>query len=60
VTIQGDFTSLSITKRLRDYPTDLLSSSLDQRRISFKLNPSLISSEIAPPPSVKSPTILLG
>ncbi len=58
VTIEGDFTSLSITKRLRDYPTDLLSSPLDQRRIAFKLNPSLISSEITPPPSVKLPSRL--
>ncbi|MCW5318495.1 high-affinity nickel-transporter [Nostoc sp. KVJ3] len=54
VPIQGDFTSLSITNRLRDYPAELLSSPLDQRRISFKLNPSLTSSEQAPPPSVKS------
>ncbi|MEH2199576.1 nickel/cobalt transporter [Nostoc sp.] len=54
VPIQGDFTSLSITNRLRDYPNDLLSSPLDQRRISFKLNPSLTSSEQAPPLSVKS------
>ena len=54
VPIQGDFTSLSITNRLRDYPTDLLSSPLDQRRIDFKLNPSLTSSQQAPPPGVKS------
>ncbi|WP_375501047.1 nickel/cobalt transporter [uncultured Nostoc sp.] len=54
IPIQGDFTSLSITNRLRDYPTELLSSPLDQRRISFKLNPSLTSSEQAPPPFVKS------
>ncbi|MBW4613113.1 MAG: sulfite exporter TauE/SafE family protein [Desmonostoc vinosum HA7617-LM4] len=54
VPIQGDFTSLSITNRLRDYPTELLSSPLDQRRISLKLNPSLTSSEQAPPRSVKS------
>ncbi|MEH1909999.1 MAG: sulfite exporter TauE/SafE family protein [Nostoc sp.] len=54
VPIQGDFTSLSITNRLRDYPTELLSSPLDQRRIDFKLNPSLTSSEKAPPPAVKS------
>ncbi|MEA5621438.1 nickel/cobalt transporter [Nostoc sp. UHCC 0251] len=53
VPIQGDFTSSSITNRLRDYPTDLLSSPLNQRRISFKLNPSTISSEQAPPASVK-------
>ncbi|BBD65059.1 high-affinity nickel-transporter [Nostoc commune NIES-4072] len=54
IPIQGDFTSSSITNRLRDYPTELLSSPLDQRRIDFKLNPSLTSSEQAPPPSVKS------
>ncbi len=54
VPIQGDFTSLSVSNRLRDYPTELLSSPLDQRRIYFKLNPSLTSSEQAPPPSVKS------
>ncbi|MHC5676257.1 nickel/cobalt transporter [Nostoc sp.] len=54
VLIQGDFTSLSITNRLRDYPTELLSSPLDQRRISFKLNSSLTLSEQAPPMSVKS------
>ncbi|OYD87690.1 high-affinity nickel-transporter [Nostoc sp. 'Peltigera membranacea cyanobiont' 213] len=54
VTIQGSFTSNSITNRLRDYPTELLSSPLDQHRIDFKLNPSLTSSEQAPPPEVKS------
>ncbi|AVH66257.1 nickel/cobalt transporter [Nostoc sp. 'Peltigera membranacea cyanobiont' N6] len=54
VTIQGSFTSNSITNRLRDYPTELLSSPLDQRRIDFKLNPSVTSSEQAPPPEVKS------
>ncbi|WP_375468862.1 nickel/cobalt transporter [uncultured Nostoc sp.] len=54
VPIQGDFTSSSITNRLRDYPTDLLSSPLDQRRIDLKLNPSLTSSQQAPPPGVKS------
>ena len=54
VPIQGDFTSSSITNRLRDYPTDLLSSPLDQRRIEFKLDPSLTFSQQAPPPGVKS------
>lgn len=54
VPIESNFTSSSITNRLRDYPTELLSSPLDQRRISFKLNPSLTSSEQAPPPGVKS------
>ncbi|ACC85100.1 nickel/cobalt transporter [Nostoc punctiforme] len=54
VPIQGDFTSSSITNRLRDYPNELLSSPLDQRRISFNLNLSLTSSEQAPPLLVKS------
>ncbi|WP_298911455.1 sulfite exporter TauE/SafE family protein [uncultured Nostoc sp.] len=54
VPIQGDFTSSSITNRLRDYPTDLLSSPLDQRRIEFRLDPSVTSSQQAPPPGVKS------
>ncbi|MEH2465973.1 nickel/cobalt transporter [Nostoc sp.] len=54
VPIQGDFTSSSITNRLRDYPTDLLSSPLDQRRIDFKLNSSVTSNQQAPPPEVKS------
>ncbi|MEH2046154.1 nickel/cobalt transporter [Nostoc sp.] len=53
IPIQGDFSSLSITNRLRDYPTELLSSPLDQRRIDFKLNSSLTSSQQAPPASVK-------
>jgi hypothetical protein len=47
VPIQGNFSSNSITNRLRDYPTELLSSPLDQRRISFKLNPSLTSNIIS-------------
>lgn len=54
VPIQGDFTSSSITNRLRDYPNDLLSSPLDQRRISFQLNPLLASDQQALPPSVES------
>jgi len=39
VPTQGNFTSSSVTNRLRDYPNDLLTSPLDQRRISFELNP---------------------
>jgi ABC-type nickel/cobalt efflux system permease component RcnA len=40
VPLQGDFTSSSISQRLTDYPNDLLSSPLNQRHISFKINPS--------------------
>ncbi|MEH2292170.1 nickel/cobalt transporter [Nostoc sp.] len=54
VPIQGDFTSLSISNRLRDYPTELLSSPLNQRRIDFKLNPSVTLNQQPPLPSVKS------
>ncbi len=54
VPVQGNFNSNSISNRLKDYPNDLLSSPLDQRRVSLKLNPSLISSEQILPPSVKS------
>ncbi len=39
VSIQGDFKTESITKRLTDYPTDLLSSPLNQRQLSVDVNP---------------------
>ncbi|MCC5638307.1 sulfite exporter TauE/SafE family protein [Nostoc sp. CHAB 5844] len=48
IPVQGDFTSFSISDRLRNYPNNLLSSPLDQRRISLKLNPSVASSEQTP------------
>ena len=43
VPIGGNFTASSITKRLTDYPSDLLSSPLNQRQISLTINPSLPS-----------------
>ena len=50
VPIQGNTsTSTSITKRLTDYPTDLLSSPLNQRQVSFTLNPSLLSDQSVAP-----------
>jgi nickel/cobalt transporter (NicO) family protein len=48
--IQGNFTASSITKRLTDYPTDLLSSPLNQRAIAFEINPSLVAQQAAQPP----------
>lgn len=54
VAVQGNFNSSSISNRLRNYPNELLSSPLDQRRISLKLNPSLTSTQQAPRPSVQS------
>ncbi len=54
VPIQGNFTSVSITNRLTNYPNNLLSSPLEQRRISFKLNPSLTSNQEPLPASAQS------
>jgi len=54
IPVQGNFTSSSITKRLTDYPNDLLSSPLNQRRISFELNPFPGLSQQATQSSVQS------
>ncbi len=55
VPTQGNIsTSTSITKRLTDYPTDLLSSPLNQRQVSFTLNPSLLSDPSVAPLSTLS------
>lgn len=51
VPIQGNFTASSVTNRLRDYPTDLLSSPLNQRAIAFEINPPLLADQ-----AVQSPT----
>ncbi|HEY9895363.1 MAG TPA: sulfite exporter TauE/SafE family protein [Candidatus Sericytochromatia bacterium] len=40
VPLQGEVTASSITQRLTDYPTALLSSPLNQRQIAFAVNPS--------------------
>jgi nickel/cobalt transporter (NicO) family protein len=46
ISVQGNFKTDSITKRLTDYPTDLLSSPLNQRRLSLELevNPTQVPS----------------
>ena len=41
--IQGDITSTSLSKRLTDYPTDLLSSPLNQRQVAFSIATSGMS-----------------
>jgi ABC-type nickel/cobalt efflux system permease component RcnA len=51
---QGNFKSSSITNRLRDYPNDLLSSPLNQRHISFELNPLPTLAQQSPPPPEQS------
>ncbi|MGV0023867.1 nickel/cobalt transporter [Phormidesmis priestleyi ANT.L61.2] len=55
IPIQGNFAASSITNRLTDYPTDLLSSPLNQRQISFTLNPSP-SQSVAPTQSANQPS----
>lgn len=47
--IQGNFTASSITKRLTEYPDDLLSSPLNQRTIAFEINPSLLAQQAVQP-----------
>jgi nickel/cobalt transporter (NicO) family protein len=44
ISVQGNFKTDSITKRLTDYPTDLLSSPLNQRRLSLEVNPTQVPS----------------
>ena len=41
VPVGGNFIASSITKRLTDYPSDLLSSPLNQRQIALTINPVL-------------------
>ncbi|MBV8884207.1 MAG: sulfite exporter TauE/SafE family protein, partial [Chroococcidiopsidaceae cyanobacterium CP_BM_RX_35] len=54
VPVQGNFTSASISNRLTNYPNDLLSSPLNQRRISFEINPFPGASQQAAQPSIPS------
>ncbi|MBW4539571.1 MAG: sulfite exporter TauE/SafE family protein [Myxacorys chilensis ATA2-1-KO14] len=51
VSLQGNVTASSITNRLTEYPTDLLSSPLNQRQISFEINPSSFAQPIASVPT---------
>lgn len=53
--IQGNVTATSITKRLTEYPTDLLSSPLNQQQVTFQLNPSTAIAQTEPP-SVAQPS----
>ena len=55
VSVQGDYNADSITKRLTDYPTDLLSSPFNQRRLSLEVNPSQVQSLQVDQVSPKSP-----
>ncbi|MBV9385925.1 MAG: sulfite exporter TauE/SafE family protein [Chroococcidiopsidaceae cyanobacterium CP_BM_ER_R8_30] len=54
IPIQGNLTSSSISNRLIDYPNDLLSSPLNQRQISFEINPLPEASQQAAQPSAPS------
>ena len=39
VSVQGEFATTSLSKRLTNYPQDLLSSPLDQRQVEFEIAP---------------------
>lgn len=43
VGLQGEFASTSLSQRLTAYPDDMLSSPLDQREISFDVDPTSVS-----------------
>lgn len=60
VPIQGNFAASSITKRLTDYPTDLLSSPLNQRQVSFTLAPMWSAQPAAPVQSDSQSSQVLG
>ena len=51
--IQGDVTANSITQRLTNYPTELLSSPLNQHQIAFAVNPSEAIAQPTPFPPPK-------
>ncbi|MGL5080435.1 MAG: nickel/cobalt transporter [Microcoleaceae cyanobacterium] len=59
VPIQGKFTADSITRRLTEYPTDLLSSPLNQRQIAFEINPELtaVQSVVQPATEPIAPSV---
>jgi nickel/cobalt transporter (NicO) family protein len=54
ISVQGNFKTDSITKRLTDYPTDLLSSPLNQRQLSLEVNPTQVPSPQVEQASPKS------
>ncbi len=58
VPVGGNFIASSLTKRLTDYPSDLLSSPLNQRQISLTINPVLPSHQsiARSPTQLSSPT----
>ncbi len=47
VSLEGNFASSSVSHRLTQYPDDLLSSPLDQRRITFNFTLAAVSGESA-------------
>jgi nickel/cobalt transporter (NicO) family protein len=54
ISVQGNFKTDSITKRLTEYPNDLLSSPLNQRRLSLEVNPTQVPSPQVEQASPKS------
>jgi ABC-type nickel/cobalt efflux system permease component RcnA len=53
VTIQGDFSSISSSNRLTNYPQDLLTSPLEQRQVELEIVPAGVRSPKQPAVSVE-------
>jgi ABC-type nickel/cobalt efflux system permease component RcnA len=60
VSLQGDFATTSSSQRLTAYPEDMLSSPLDQRRVSFDFSPQNTLSQGPVRPASQPSTLLTG
>jgi ABC-type nickel/cobalt efflux system permease component RcnA len=60
VSLQGDVAMTSSSQRLTAYPADMLSSPLDQRRVSFAFTPQVASNQQTPRPALQPSNLLTG
>jgi len=49
VTLQGDYSTTSLSNRLTNYPQDLLTSPLDQRQVGFEIKSTALSTQSESP-----------
>ena len=49
VTLQGDYSTTSLSNRLTNYPQDLLTSPLDQRQVGFEIKSTALSMQSESP-----------
>ena len=60
VSLRGDFATSSSSQRLTAYPNDMLSSPLDQRRVSLDFGPQVALSQGPARPTSQPSTLLAG